>query len=354
MRPSLLCSASLALIGSGVTYAAFCVLLCCSPWLQRQMMYLHRASVPFFTYWLPPTEFCRTNLSRLQLFRLQHIARNVEVHTSDGEVLQAWHVMPSRYATSVAKASSSSSREAEFDRALSSGDDPVIVLLHGQGGTRGIVNRVDLARTLSSHLQMHVLAVDYRGFGGSSGTPSQSGLLIDTVAVWDWLVQHGCTCAYVYGQSLGAAVAVHFAGLKFNTSCKLLGLILDAPFYSAVGAAMKHPLYRPLCWLPPIRDALSRSMADKWESGKAIQHVKCPVLIFAAGRDSIVGKDGAVQLAQTFLQSEEHDKSDATLASRLVVIENAQHSNCYAFEPWLVAMASFLEAADFTDKQFDS
>merc|ERR1712232_847899 len=104
-----------------------------------------------------------------------------------------------------------------------SGTHPVIIFFHGQGGTRGIINRVDLVRALAGQLQAHVLAVDYRGFGGSSGTPSQDGVLTDAMAVWEWLVQHHCRRAYVYGQSLGAAVAVHFSTLQFNRSCELAG-----------------------------------------------------------------------------------------------------------------------------------
>jgi abhydrolase domain-containing protein 12 len=55
-----------------------------------------------------------------------------------------------------------------------------------------------------------VLAVDYRGFGDSTGVPSQEGLVQDGIASWNWLTDNGAAPSdvVIMGQSLGTAVSV--------------------------------------------------------------------------------------------------------------------------------------------------
>lgn len=65
----------------------------------------------------------------------------------------------------------------------------------------------------ATRLRANVLAPDYRGFGDSTGTPSEEGLTVDARASWDWLRAH---CALpgnvlIVGSSLGTGVAVQFA-----------------------------------------------------------------------------------------------------------------------------------------------
>jgi abhydrolase domain-containing protein 12 len=78
----------------------------------------------------------------------------------------------------------------------------------------------------SNNLDCNVLAVDYRGFGDSSGTPSEEGLVNDARAVWDYVVQHASEKngeglgeegvkekdVILVGQSLGTGVVAGLAG----------------------------------------------------------------------------------------------------------------------------------------------
>jgi pimeloyl-ACP methyl ester carboxylesterase len=73
--------------------------------------------------------------------------------------------------------------------------------------------RVQHYQAYATRLRANVLAPDYRGFGDSTGTPSEAGLTVDARASWDWLRAH---CAspgnvLIVGSSLGTGVAVQFA-----------------------------------------------------------------------------------------------------------------------------------------------
>jgi abhydrolase domain-containing protein 12 len=86
---------------------------------------------------------------------------------------------------------------------------PTILFFHGNAMTRAFSLRTRLYSTLTSRLNANVLAIDYRGFGDSAGTPSEQGLLLDAHAAWDWLIENGAKKGdiTVIGQSLGTGVS---------------------------------------------------------------------------------------------------------------------------------------------------
>jgi abhydrolase domain-containing protein 12 len=73
--------------------------------------------------------------------------------------------------------------------------------------------RVKIYQAFAARLRANVLALDYRGFADSTGTPSELGLTLDTRAAWDWLRTNGASPdnVLVVGDSLGTGVAVQFA-----------------------------------------------------------------------------------------------------------------------------------------------
>jgi abhydrolase domain-containing protein 12 len=76
--------------------------------------------------------------------------------------------------------------------------------------------------TLLTHaLDSNVIAIDYRGYGDSTGTPSEDGLLLDAQAVWDYVNAHAISggdksaegkTVVVVGHSLGTAVSSRLVG----------------------------------------------------------------------------------------------------------------------------------------------
>ena len=112
-----------------------------------------------------------------------------------------------------------------------------------------------------------LVALCYRGYGGSSGSPSEAGLIRDAVAAYDFAAtRYAPSRIVLWGESLGTAVAVALAA-----GHKVGGLILDAPFTSAadVGAAA-YP-FVPVRWLikDPYRSDLRIAQRQRADPGAA-------------------------------------------------------------------------------------
>ena len=124
-------------------------------------------------------------------------------------------------------------------------------------------------------LGIHVLLVDYRGYGRSEGSPSEAGAYADARAGLAHLTgERGIPeqRIVVFGRSIGSAVAVDAARDR-----PLAGLVLESPFPSLT--ALVRALYHlPLGWLT----------GQRFESGRKISAVRCPILFFHGERDTIV------------------------------------------------------------------
>ena len=119
------------------------------------------------------------------------------------------------------------------------------------------------------------LAINYRGYGQSTGTPSEQGLFTDGLAAvrlvaraWD----RGEDIV-IHGHSLGSGVAVYVA-----TQRPARALILESPFTAASDVAGEFYWFIPVSWL----------MSDRFLSRERIKDVHVPVLIAHGDRDSLV------------------------------------------------------------------
>lgn len=148
-----------------------------------------------------------------------------------------------------------------------------------------------------------MLTIDYRGFGHSTGSPTEAGLIADGTALVDWAM-HVANIPperiVLLGQSLGtavsSAVALNFADpsseliprlesessvllssrTMINPPTAFAGVILVAPFYSLPSLLLTYrlggliPLLSPLRPFPSIGSALTSQMIDSWQSGKRL------------------------------------------------------------------------------------
>lgn len=173
-------------------------------------------------------------------------AEEVMLTSADGEKLIAWHVPPR-------------------------GDKPVVIYF--QGNAEGLAARVGRFTWLTAD-GIGLLALSYRGYGGSTGMPSETGLILDAEAAYEFAAaRYPTKRIIVFGESLGTGVATALAAER-----EIGGLILDAPFTSIadVGAAA-YP-FAPVRWL--IKDA--------FRSDERIVRVKVPLLVLHGERDRIV------------------------------------------------------------------
>jgi pimeloyl-ACP methyl ester carboxylesterase len=167
--------------------------------------------------------------------------------TVDGEKLSAWFVAP----TDAGK--------------------PVYLYFHGKEGS--LRQRVRPIQSMAAG-GSGVLAIDYRGFGASSGEPTEAGLYEDGEAAYNWLrARVAASRIILVGESLGTGVAVWLAARE-----PAAALILKAPFTSAADVAAERYPFVPVRWF----------MKDQFRSDRFIGAVHMPVLIQHGERDNVV------------------------------------------------------------------
>lgn len=132
-----------------------------------------------------------------------------------------------------------------------------------------------------------VYLINYRGYGNSQGSPSESGIFSDALAIHDELIQrHDSIIAY--GRSLGSGVAVYLAARR-----RLEKLILLTPYDSLVEIGQKkYPLF-------PVRYLIK----DRFDSASVADQIETPVLIAAAENDREITLDHTLALKQSFHQA---------------------------------------------------
>ncbi len=153
--------------------------------------------------------------------------------------------------------------------------EKVVYFLHGNGGN--ISHRLEKIRFFHA-LGYPVFILDYRGYGLSTGLPSEKGLYADARAGYDYLTKvrrFASDRIVLYGESLGAAVAVELA-CRFSTG----PLILEGAFTSV--AEMGRRVYP---FLP------SFLLASKYDTLHKMAAVKVPVLFIHSRQDEIVPFD---------------------------------------------------------------
>ena len=117
-----------------------------------------------------------------------------------------------------------------------------------------------------------IYLLHYPGYGGSSGSPSESAIFADALALFDRVhAEH--PNIVVVGRSLGSGVAVRVASLRPVTR-----LVLVTPYDSLAGVAAQHYPYLPVRWL----------LRDKFESWRYAAQVTAPTRIIVAEQDEVV------------------------------------------------------------------
>ena len=180
-------------------------------------------------------------------------AREVRLHTADGLELGAW-LMP----------------------ASGPGRDVTVLVANGNAGNRSL--RAPLAAVLS-RAGMAVLLFDYRGYGGSSGTPSEAGLALDVRAAHQYLIEDRGVRQdrlLYFGESLGAAVVTELA-----TEHPPAGLLLRSPFVELAAVGRAHYPYLPV-------DALLR---DRYPLAEQLARIAVPATVVYGTEDGIVPPD---------------------------------------------------------------
>lgn len=148
-----------------------------------------------------------------------------------------------------------------------------LLFCHGNAGN--ISHRLDSIRQFHA-LGLSVFIFDYRGYGNSSGNPSEEGTYTDAKAAWQYLTdtrQIPDNEIIIFGRSLGGAIATDLA---VKTSPK--ALIIESSFTSVPDIASHHYSFFPV-------RLLSRYI---YPAGDNIQRINAPVLIIHSPNDEII------------------------------------------------------------------
>ncbi|CAL1575309.1 unnamed protein product [Knipowitschia caucasica] len=254
-------------------YVSAPVLLFLFPWILGHAIFAHWFRAPF-----------GVNLSRPELV-LNHTC-NFYLDTEEGISVGVWHTLPS----SQWEAAHGQTSTQWFRDALGDGR-PVIIFLHGNGGTRAAEHRVGLVKKLSG-AGFHVFSLDYRGFGDSSGDPSEAGVTQDALYLFQWVKQHSRGSAVSFwGQSLGTGVATNAAVALQKQGSAADAVVLQAP-YTKIGEIVElDKLAKPYILLPGFK-SLIRNIMEKIEvefaNDKNLETLTSPLLILHAMDDNVV------------------------------------------------------------------
>lgn len=176
--------------------------------------------------------------------------REMRLSTSDGLDILAWKLPPSR------------------------ADAPVLLYLHGNGGHVGY--RAERAHRFA-RLGWGALFVQWRGYGGNPGAPSEAGLTEDTRAGLRALQDAGVPAARIvlWGESLGTGPAIRLAA---EDPTAMAAVILESPFTSLLALARLHYPLLPANLL----------LRDRYDSLSRVGAVTAPILILQGARDTLV------------------------------------------------------------------
>jgi len=197
--------------------------------------------------------------------------------------------------------------------ALHPSAQPALLYFGGNGEDVG-ENLSDFGRAFPDRA---IYLVNYRGYGGSTGHPSEAALIADGEAIYDQLAaQHDHII--VMGRSLGTGVATALAAAR-----PVAGVVLVTPYDSIANVGAGRYPWLPVHWL----------IKDPYDSAARIGKVKAPVLVLVAENDDSILRP----------------RSDALIAAapagltHVVVIPSAGHNDIETFPPYWPALKAFIE-----------
>lgn len=224
-------------------------------------------------------------------------ARVVRVRRPDGRELAAYDVGPGPRGRDAAAPAAEPGTRADADV-------PVVLFFHGNAGNIG--GRAQIAAWFAQGARCRLLLVDYSGYGGNAGSPSEDELHADALAAYDHLVAQGTDPRriVVYGESIGGAPALHVA-----TERRVAGLVVQSGFSSLSSMALRVYPWMPLASLL-VRGAFPNT--DR------IATLDVPVLVVHGRRDSI----------SPFAEAERLHAA-ARPGAELLAIDGADHNDLF-------------------------
>ena len=191
----------------------------------------------------------------------------------------------------------------------------VILYFHGNAGD---LSRWGQIANRFVDFDYHVIVMDYRGYGKSTGERSESNLFEDAQLFYEYTAKLFPPEEIVlYGRSLGGSIATYLA--SENKSKKL---ILETPFYNLTDVAQNRFPFLPM---KPI-------LKYKLASNKYIQEVQAPIRVFHGTEDRVVAYDSGKRLFEVI----------PIANKKMYTIEGGRHNDLSQFEEYWNAISEEL------------
>ena len=243
-----------------------------SLWMQYELIFMNRISIPPFANLDNPIDFGLPN------------SYNMKITHDLCLDIGAWHILPK----------DSTLKEVNASAPIFGRFGPIVLYCHGNIASRAMYNRVDLYNFLARE-GFEVVTYDYRGFADSPGNVSEVGVTNDTIGVYKYVLQHlePGAAVYIWGHSLGSGIAIQglYRILKEHPEVRMPnGLILECPFVNFREAVIYYPLYWVYRLVPQYSHWLMEGSKVEFDSDIKVPHisVEVPILIIHGEYDIII------------------------------------------------------------------
>jgi fermentation-respiration switch protein FrsA (DUF1100 family) len=213
---------------------------------------------------------------------------------------------------------------------------PTLIFFHGNAGNIGF--RLPNAKTLYHYTKVNILMVEYRGYGNSTGSPSETGLLMDADAALRFLREDTKVDQkqiFVFGRSLGGAVAIT---LCYHRQKFLRGLIVENTFtgidemavliLARLGVRRGHTLAKAFLYF---------FLTNRWPNLDLIRKIKIPILFISGLADELIPPSHMQRL---------HDAATESVGKRFYGVPNGEHNDTYiqGAATYYMQLSSFIQS----------
>ncbi len=188
-------------------------------------------------------------------------------------------------------------------------------IIYFGGNAENVAYNIDDFGTLFPDRTVYL--VNYRGYGGSSGSPNEKGLYSDALFVYDYAMQNH-TALSVMGRSIGSAVATYLASKR-----NIDKLILVTPFDSAMNVGKK------IYWFFPMGFILTERLDSLERAGD----ITTDTLIIVAGNDRIIPYENTQNLIQSFNKTE----------VKVATLDNTGHNTVHLHPDYKKIITAFIK-----------
>lgn len=250
------------------------------PFFQRHFLYAHKVHTLWWNDVNKPEQwgFAQNQVTPFTL------------EAPDDETIYAWHILPLPLylQNEVAIANQPSGFSKDFTQTESFRllkEDPesrLVLYFHGNAGHVAQGFRPDSYHTLTDTSSYHVIAIDYRGYGHSTGSPTESGIIQDASILVDWAINVAKippSRIVLLGQSLGTAVVSGVAEAYALKGVEFAGITLVAGFSDLTSLLTGYriagifPVLAPFRMWPWLLKCFDRFVVDKWHSANRLANI---------------------------------------------------------------------------------